>query len=202
VLHHRALVSAAAISLLATVAACAASAPDRTPSVPEPGGPPAPEGRRTTVEFGPGPFMVAEVLEVGADARATVRTPAGTLSEEIRKGDDLYLRMHHADAVLRTGGWIHTDVDGAGHGRRHGVEPAFPVALTDLADLGDLDVGDRVAGQVVADVHRPREGVVSFDLGRGRTLRLTEHVVEDPAPIAAPDRSEIVSLPELVTPRS
>ncbi len=160
-------------------------------SVPPAAPPPA---QRTVVVFGPDDVLVAEVLRIGDDARAEVRTPAGVYGEEILLGDHHYVRMAHAAAFLGTDRWIHADLTDPRQRRYLETNPAGFIAL---ADLADLRVGGRVAGQDVLAVDRVDDATVRIDLGGGRTIDVTTVTLEGAAPIVAPAGPEIVALADL-----
>lgn len=167
-------------------------------STPTGGAGPVFPAQRTVVAFGPDDVLVAEIVRIGDDARAEVRTPAGVYGEEILVGDHHYARMAHAAAFLGTDRWIHADLTDPRQRRYLEKNPAGFIAL---ADLADTRVGDRVAGQEVLAVDRTDDATVRIDLGDGRTIDVTTSALDGAAPIVAPDDTEVVALADLVSRR-
>lgn len=180
----------AACSSSGRVAAPAPPALD--PGAPDPAG--TPPAVRTQVAFGPEDVLVAEIVEAGDGARATVRTPAGLYGEEVLVGDDHYVRMPAAGAFLGTDRWIHTDLRDPRQRRYHEQNPAGLIAL---AEVATLRVGDEIAGQQVRSVERTDEGERHIDLGLGRTIDVATRTVDGGATIVAPDPSEVIALVDL-----
>lgn len=172
-------------------AACSASGGVAAPDPASPG-PPMPI--RTVVVFGPDDMLVAEIVEVGGDARATVRTPAGLYGEEVLVGEDHYVRMPDAGAFLGTDRWIHTDLRDPRQRRYFEENPA---GLIDLAELTALGVGDEIAGHEVRSVEHADDDTVRIDLGLGRTIDVTTVTVDDREAVLAPDPSEVIALADL-----
>ena len=148
---------------------------------------------RTVVEFGPDAVVVAEILRIGDDARATVRTPTRLFGREVLLGEDHYVYVPETELVLGVDRWIHTDLSDPRQRRHHETNPA---GFIDLADLVDLRLGDVFADQEILDVRRG-EGVVFFDLGHGQTIEVTTETVTEPEPIVAPPPDRVVELLDL-----
>lgn len=181
---------------LGSLAGC--STPTGGPGpAPEPAPPDEPPlAQRTVVVFGPDDVLVAEILRIGDDARAEVRTPAGVYGEEILSGDHHYVRMTHAAAFLGTDRWIHADLTDPRQRRYLETNPAGFIAL---ADLAEVRVGGRVAGHEVLTVDRVDDATVRIDLGGGRTIDVSTVTLDGAAPIVAPAGTEIVALADLST---
>ena len=138
--------------------------------------------------------MTTEIVRLGGDVRGTTRSTAGVLGEEIRVGDDDYVRLTGAVSVIGADRWIHTDLSRPAERRFHDQHPA---GIIEMASVADLRVGGRFGALAVTAVRRPAPGVTVVELGQGCRLRVTVEAAPDVRAITRPDPSGVVALRDL-----
>ncbi len=138
--------------------------------------------------------MTTEIVRLGDDVHGTARSSAGVLGEEIRVGDDDFVRLTGAELVLGANRWIHTDLSQPAERRFHDRNPA---GIIEMASIADLTVGGRFGALAVTAVRHPAAGVTLVELGQDRRIRVTTEVAADVTAIRRPDPSQVVALGDL-----
>ncbi len=180
-----------AVLVTAVVGACSTAAGDAaTPTST------ATRATRTVVELHLGDEvpMTTEIVRLGDDVHGVTRSTAGVLGEEIRVGDDDYVRLAGAEAVLGADRWIHTDLSRPAERRFHDLHPT---GIIEFASVADLAVGDHFGSVAVTAVRHPAAGETVIELGHGRRLLVTVGVAPDTAGIRRPDPAVVVAFGDL-----